>query len=78
MRCQRVIEILSTHSRLIPAHSSARVVQDHLETCPTCAYWEQTARDAIQAMGTDADVEAPEPLRRILEVKMQEREVEHV
>jgi hypothetical protein len=29
-------------------------------------------------MGTDADIEAPEPLRRVLEVKMQEREVEHV
>ena len=35
-----------------------------METCPTCAYWEQTVQEATQALGADADEGAPEPPMR--------------
>jgi phosphate uptake regulator len=78
MKCLRAIEVISDHAGLISARASTEAVQDHLETCPTCAYWEQTMRAAIEVFGTAVDVEVPESLRNALENKIREREGEHV
>lgn len=78
MKCQRVIEILSTHAGMIPARVNEEIVRDHLETCPTCAHWEQTVRATIEVFGTAVDVDVPEPFRSALEKKIRDREAEHV
>ena len=78
MKCQRVIELLSTHAGVIPAQVNEEVVRDHLGTCPTCAHWMQTVRAAIEAFGTAVDVDVPEPFRSALEKKIREREAECV
>jgi anti-sigma factor RsiW len=75
MRCQRVIEILAAHAGEIPTGSSAQAVREHLQTCPTCAHWEQTMRAAIQIFGAAADVEVPGWLRSSLEEKIRERDL---
>jgi hypothetical protein len=78
MKCQRVIEIVSEHAGMIPAGENTEAVRDHLETCPTCAHWEQTMLATIQIFGTAVDLEVPEPLRNALEKKIRERGADHV